>query len=188
MPKLIIIRGPSGSGKSTISSELIKRSKEPVLEVGEDKLRKMFSDHRETPHPTSEELAFEAIKIGLKNGYHVIYQGILNTKSGEFRPDKLLQLHPNDTYFFYLNVNFDETVSRHETRHKRNLFGADAMKRWWSHSSPLNHERETIISGSSSLNTTLESISKITGLPLIPVILFYMLFIKCLEYVPPLQP
>lgn len=57
MPKLIVIRGPSASGKSTVSNELLKRSDQPLLVVGEDKLRKMFSDHRKTPHPTSEKLA-----------------------------------------------------------------------------------------------------------------------------------
>lgn len=169
MPKLIVIRGPSGSGKSTVTNEFFKRTKEPLLVVGEDRLRKMFSDHRKTPHPASERLALEAIKIGLENGYHVVYQGILNAKSGEFRPDELLELHPQETYFFYLDVSFEETLARHKTRHKRNEFGADAMQRWWSYSSPLGHELETLIPESSSLDNTLATISRITGLDLTPV-------------------
>lgn len=134
--------------------------------VGEDKLRKMFSDHRSTPHPASEKLALEAVKIGLKHGYHVVYQGILNIKSGEFRPNDLLKLHPEAVYFFYLDVGFEETVRRHQTRYKQNDFGPDAMKRWWEYSSPLKHELETRIPESSSLEDTLQTISQVTGLEL----------------------
>ena len=170
MPKLIIVRGPSGSGKSTVCNELLDRSSEPLLLVGEDKLRKMFSDHRSTPHPASEQLALQAIRIGLENGYHVVYQGILNAKSGEFRPNELLQLHPTETYFFYLDVGFEKTIERHQTRHKRDKFGADAMKRWWDYSSPLEHELETLIPESSSLDDTLATICKVTGLGLAPAV------------------
>lgn len=166
MPKLIVIRGPSGSGKSTISNELQKRSEQPLLLVGEDKLRKMFSDHRNTPHPASEQLALEAIKIGLKDGYHVVYQGILNAKNGEFRSEELLQLNPEETRFFYLDVSFDETVRRHKIRHKRDQFDEDAMKLWWGYSSPLNHELESLITEASTLEEALETIHKITGLEL----------------------
>lgn len=164
MSKLIIIRGPSGSGKSTVSGELLKRSEQPLLVVGEDKLRKMFSDHRSTPHPASEQLALEAIKFGLNAGYNVVYQGILNVKNEEFRPDELLALNPNETYFFYLDVSFNETVRRHQTRYKRYDFDTGAMQRWWQHSSPLNHELETIIPESSDIKDTLRTIQDITKL------------------------
>lgn len=166
MLKLIIIRGPSGSGKSTISNELLKRCHQPTLLVGEDKLRKMFSDHRNTPHPSSRRLAMEAINIGLEDGYNVIYQGILNAKSGEFRPEEMLKLHPKETYFFYLDVNFNETVKRHRSRHKRNEFDSSAMKRWWEYSSPLNHELEILIPETSSMEDTLQTISEIAHLEL----------------------
>lgn len=166
MPKLIVVRGPSGSGKSTVANELLKRSTKPLLVVGEDKLRKMFSDHRDTPHPASKQLALEAIKLGLKSGYHVVYQGILNIKSGEFQPDELIAFTPREIYFFYLDVGFDKTVQRHQTRHKRDEFGEDAMKRWWKYSSPLKHELEIIISESSSLEETLKMIHQTTGLEL----------------------
>jgi thymidylate kinase len=165
---LIIIRGPSGSGKSTVSNELLKRSKQPLMVIGEDKLRKMFSDHRNTPHPASEQLALEATRIGLEAGYHVVYQGILNVKSGEFQFDKMLAMNSGNVYPFYLDVAFDETVRRHQSRHKSSRFGADAMQRWWDYSSPLGHELETVIPGRSSLEETLQAISEITGLELMP--------------------
>lgn len=165
-PKLIVIRGPSGSGKSTVANELLKRAERSTLLIGEDKIRKMFSDHTRTGHAEARQLAIQSVLFGLACGYDLIYHGILTVQGNSSQFDEILMAHPNENYFFYLDVSFDETVRRHDTRHKKSQFGADAMRRWWEYSSPTGSESETIIPETSSLEQTLQTIARTTGIKL----------------------
>lgn len=168
MQKLLVIRGPSGSGKSSVSNEIIKRATRPTLLIGEDKIRKMFNDHKRTGHETARRLAISSVLLGLDNGYDVIYQGILTTKNKNFNAQfgDILSTHPHENYFFYLDVGFGETVKRHQSRHKKSQFGPEAMKRWWDYSLPTKHSSEIIIPEDSSLENTIKIISKAAKLEL----------------------
>lgn len=163
-PKLIIIRGPSGSGKSTVANELFKRTKRPTLLVSEDTIRKMFSDHTKAGHLPGRHLALKAVSTGLKDGYDVIYHGILRVNDGEELLDELLGIHPGSTYFFYLDVGLEETLKRHLSRPKQHEFSVEAMKKWWNFSSPTGSASETIITEQSSLEDTIAVIRKVTGI------------------------
>lgn len=160
--KLIIIRGPSASGKSTVANELFRRAKRPTLLISEDTIRKMFSDHIKTGHLPSKELAVKAVLTGLENGFDVIYQGMLRVNDGnENRFDELLNSHPKNNYFFYLDVSLEGTVERHKGRLKSDQFSAQTMKKWWGFSSPTHFDIETIIAEDSTLENTIETIYKI---------------------------
>jgi len=167
MEKLIIIRGPSGAGKSTVSKELLARSSRPTLLVSEDGIRKMFNDHERAGHDVARELATLSVHYGLKNGYDVIYEGILNIKTRKVQLDELLEAHPEENYFFYLDVGWDETVKRHLTRPEKAEFGLEAMQRWWNYASPTNHTAETIIPETASKEETIRIIGKVAGLELL---------------------
>lgn len=165
MEKLIIIRGPSGAGKSTVARVLHQRSDRPTLLVGEDQFRKLFNDHRQPNHKVSRQLSNYALRLGLQNGYDVIFEGILGVKKN---PDafKILEDHPNENYFFYLDVAYDETLRRHEMRPERTEFEPEAMARWWEYASPTGHPSETVIPGDSSLEDTMRTIARVAGLNL----------------------
>src|SRR3989344_521882 len=154
-PKLIIIRGPSGAGKSSVAKLLHMQSKRPTLLVSEDQIRKMFNDHHRSDHKISKDLATSIALTGLQDGYDVIFEGILDLKTNTERFDKIFKVHPEENYFFYLNISYDETLRRHETRPEKAEFSAEAMKKWWDYASPLGHTSETVISESSSLEETL---------------------------------
>lgn len=160
MQKLIIIRGPSGAGKSTIAQKLVERIETPTLLVSEDTLRKNFSDWRQPNQDTSKDLAIQTVLFGLEHGYGVIYEGILNIKTYGDRFDKLLKLHPQGNYVFYLDVSFDETKRRHNSRPEKSEFTHEDMARWRDYASPMSVQNETIISESSSVNKTIETILK----------------------------
>jgi len=164
-PKLIIVRGPSGAGKSTASRELLKRSSRPTLLVSEDYIRLMFSDHHRTGHGVSKELTITAVSHGLRNGYDVIYEGILNVKTDP-QLEAFLKDRSEENYLFYLDVSFDETLKRHQTRPQKSDFGSEAMKRWWNYASPMGNTAETLIPESSSLEETVAAINRIAGLGL----------------------
>jgi len=167
MEKLIIIRGPSAAGKSSVSKELLAKSNRPTLLVSEDGVRKMFNDHDGAGHDAARELATQAVHLGLRNGYDVIYEGILNIKTRKIQFDELLEAHPEENYFFFLDVGWEETVKRHHTRPEKAEFDPEVMRKWWDYASPTNHLSETIIPETASKKETIKIIGKVAGLELL---------------------
>lgn len=163
MARLIVIRGPSGAGKSTVSKQLQQSLKSPSLLIHEDQIRFMFSNWREPDHAASKRLAMASILSGLESGFDVIYEGISNVKTYDPYFQQLFSSHPDDNYFFYLDVSFDEALKRHETRPEKAEFGPEQMKKWLAYASPTNYPFETIISEPSSLDETVEVILKTIG-------------------------
>lgn len=161
MPKFVVIRGPSGSGKSTVAKELQKVCPVSTLLIQEDKIRFMFSNWEEPAHTASKKLATTAILSGLDSGFDVIYEGISNIKTYKAYFDEIFIQHPNDNYFFYLDVSFEETIKRHEERPERSEFGIEDMKRWREYASPTGYEFETIIQQESSITETVDRIMRV---------------------------
>lgn len=160
MPKLIIIRGPSGSGKSTVSKALLKTCDNPTLLIHEDEIRLMFNNWKQPNHTASKELAVASILSGLKSGYDVIYEGISNIKTYDKYFRQILKEHPDDNYFFYLNVSFEESMKRHESRPEKYEFGENEMREWQAYTSPTGYDNEIIIPEHSSLDDTITAIRK----------------------------
>lgn len=163
MSRLIIIRGPSGSGKSTVAKQLQKECLESTLLLQEDAIRFLFSDWKEPDHTASKELAVASILSGLASGYNVIYEGISNIKTYGKYFERILAKHPEENYFFYLDVAFDETLKRHATRPQKTEFGPKEMKRWLAYASPTGYAYETIIPDPSTLDETVAKILEVTG-------------------------
>ncbi len=159
-PKLIIIRGPSGSGKSSVTRTLLKKVKGQAMLVSVDQTRKMFSDQKQPDHQASKDMVVNNVLFGLAKNYDVILEGILNIKTDKFMFDKILATHPEENYFFYLDVSYKETLRRHKTRPEKAEFGEESMKEWWSYASPMGHASETVIPESSSLEETVAIIQK----------------------------
>lgn len=124
----------------------------------------MFSDHRQPGHETGKKLATDAILIGLRNGYDVIYEGILNIKTSGSNLLDFFKIHKEENYLFYLDVSLEETLQRHQTRPEKNVFKPEAMKKWWGYASPSKHASEIVIPESSSLEDTLKIIIQVAGL------------------------
>jgi len=166
MEKLIIIRGPSGAGKSSIAKELHARCSRPTLLISEDKVRKMFSDWLQPNHTASKKLATAMVISGLKSNYDVIYEGISNIKTYEQYYKEIFAVHPTENYMFYLDVSFDETVRRHDTRPEKAEFGVDVMKEWWNYATPTGYDFEAIIPEGTSQEDTVENIGHVATLEL----------------------
>lgn len=168
MPKLVVIRGPSGSGKSSVAERLHKSCTQPTLLIHEDKVRFMFSNWKQPDHTASKQLATAMILSGLNSDYDVIYEGISNIKTYDQYFQEIFTAHKADNYFFYLDVSFEETLKRHETRPEKSEFGIKEMKEWLDYASPTGYAFETIVPESSSLEETVETISKIASLEVTP--------------------
>lgn len=134
--------------------------------VSEDATRKQFSDHHKAGHDSARELATQSVLLGLRNGYDVIYEGILNIKTRRDQFDEFFAVHHKENYFFYIDATFEETVRRHESRPEKEEFSAEAMKRWWEYASPTGFDTETIIPENSSMEATIQTIGAVANLEL----------------------
>lgn len=158
MPRLIVIRGPSGSGKTSISEALLKSCKNPTLLIHEDEIRLMFNNWKQPDHSASKDLAVASILSGIKSGYDVIYEGIANIKTYDIYFQSIFKKHPNDNYFYFIDVSFEECLKRHNTRIQKDQFGATEMQEWIRYASPTGYESEIIIPENSSLENTVKFI------------------------------
>jgi len=166
MNKLIIIRGPSGAGKSSVAKALLKNSQRPALHISVDQTRKLFSDQKTPDHQASKEMVVNNVLFGLESGYDVILDGILNINTDKFMFDRIFQAHPKENYFLFLDVGYEETLRRHNTRPEKSEFGEEQMKEWWGWSTPTKQPGETVIPETSSIEETVEIIRRIAGLSL----------------------
>lgn len=57
----------------------------------------------------------------------------------------LVQYFAGDSFVYYLDISFDETVKRHTTRDKSALFIAEEMKEWYFMAEPLGIANEHAI-------------------------------------------
>ncbi|MFD1535586.1 hypothetical protein [Nonomuraea guangzhouensis] len=65
---------------------------------------------------------------------------------------------------YYLDVSWQETLRRHDTRPQRAQFGPDDMRPWYLEQDVLPDAMETIIDESSTLDDTVRLIVRDAGL------------------------
>lgn len=142
--KLIIIRGNSGSGKSTIAQKLRPKLGEKTMFLQQDVLRHdIFKVSDKAGNPVIG-LIDNLVHYGHEQGYDVLLEGILtNNKYGEMLK-KVVPLF-DQTYVYYLDIPFNETIRRHSQRNKQHDFGEQEMRTWWREKDYLGVEGEQII-------------------------------------------
>lgn len=164
MTKLIILRGPTGAGKSTVAKALHVRSKRKIALIEQDYYKEVMFNDREGSVSARHEIVINDVLIALKHGFDVILDGIFSLPSHEKIFQKLFAEHPTENYMFYFDVSFAETVRRHQTRSKKELFGEAEMREWYHLGKATGYTSEQVIPESSSLEETIATIRKATGL------------------------
>ena len=96
-------------------------------------------------------------QFGNALGYDVIIEGILSKKKYATMLGRLLKKFDR-TYTFYLDVSFEETVRRHQTKSKKNEFGEDEMRNWWIEKDYLGADGEIILPEALSTDEVLRLI------------------------------
>jgi len=156
--KLIIIRGNSGSGKSTVAKRLQQELGGGTMLIPQDVIRIEILKTPDHPSNDAIELIYEMAMYGHRIGYNVIVEGILTeAKYGEMLR-KLMGDFEGHTAAYYIDISFDETLRRHNSRAKSQDFGEKEMREWWKEKDYLNIEGEVILSGNISEDDVVKAL------------------------------
>lgn len=164
-PKLIVIRGPSGSGKSTVAKALFKYTARKTCLIEQDYYRFIFrsrEDGSKANSTTIHKMIKDNVLTALNDGYDVILEGILATKSYVDDLNEIVSKHPAENYFFYFDISIEETIRRHQTRPSRNTstYTEGDLRTFYPEVYISAHENESIISETSSADETLAYLIK----------------------------
>lgn len=93
----------------------------------------------------------------LEQGYDVVVEGIL--WSGRYR-DLLLELADaaREAHVFYLDVSFEETLRRHQTKPNAHEFGEPEMREWFRDNDLLGVAGEHVIPEDATASEIVERI------------------------------
>ncbi|MBC7459614.1 kinase [Candidatus Saccharibacteria bacterium] len=143
--KLVIIRGNSGSGKSTVARLVREKLGENTMLVPQDVVRReMFYVKDRVGNPAINLISKIAL-YGNEVGYNVVLEGILSKKLYDNMLNNLISEYSDNAYVFYMDVSFEETLRRHDTKPKRHEYGLEKMIEWWLEKDYLNLPNEYII-------------------------------------------
>lgn len=144
MQKIIIIRGNSGSGKTTIARRIRDELSQKVMFLEQDVLRRDMLRLKDNERDSVSALIEYLAGYAKDNGYDVVLDGILSHgKYGEMLNNLIKSF--GISYVYYLDIPFDETLRRHNTRQKRNDFGEAEMREWRREKDYLGVSHEVIL-------------------------------------------
>jgi len=163
IPKLIILRGNSGSGKSAVAKRLREVSGRKIAIVGQDNIRREILKEKEIDNGENIALIELVVEFALGRGFDVVLEGIFKAQR---YGDMLRRLSERcaDTYVYYFDISFEETLRRHSNKPNAHEFGEKEMREWYMSCDLLGHKNEKIISENSSLEDSVRVIIADTNL------------------------
>lgn len=155
---LIVVRGPSGAGKSTVARTLRRRMGRGTALVEQDYLRRILMWEKDTPGGLNIGMIDSVARHALDVGYSVVLEGILAADHYGSMLTGLIGDHVGTTVCAYLDVPFDETLRRHETRPQSADFTPEQMAGWFEADDRLRVAGEIIIGQESTTEQTVETL------------------------------
>lgn len=142
MTKFIIIRGNSGSGKTVIARNLRNVVGGRVLLIEQDMVRRHMLNVRDRPNNIAIQLIETITLYGFIHCDYVILEGILNKKKYGDMLRGLIEYEGIETYAYYFDLSFKETVRRHLMK-KETDFDEEKLAEWFVANDflGLNHEK-----------------------------------------------
>lgn len=156
--RLVVLRGNSGSGKSTVARALRDRYGRGAALVEQDYLRRIVLKERDRPGAANIELIDQTVRFALDHDYHVVLEGILYAAHYGDMLRRLVADHAGETFVYYFDVPFDETVRRHATRPQSSDFTVEQMRDWFVHDDQLGVCGETVIAAESGVDATVDAV------------------------------
>jgi predicted kinase len=165
-PTLVLIRGNSGSGKTTTAREVRRRYGRGCALLEQDYLRRIMLREHDSSHiaPVAPAFISATAQTALSLGYHVVLEGILHTERYGQALRQLIDEHPGPSHVYYLDVTFDETVRRHQTRAEPINVTPDEMHQWYTARDLLGVTGEHTIAESATFEQVVTTILHTSGL------------------------
>lgn len=162
--QLVVLRGNSASGKSSVAAGLRERYGRGLAVVSQDTLRRDVLRERDIPGGANIGLIELTVRHALAHGFHTVLEGILYVAHYGEMLARLLADHPNRTHCFYLDVPFEETLSRHATKPIAHTVGESELRDWYRPLDLLPGGAETVIPAGNSLAETVDQVMHRSGL------------------------
>lgn len=158
MKRLIVLRGNSGSGKTTTAKLLQISLKREAMLLSQDTLRREVLRAKDDAVHPGGKLMQSMTRFGWGNGYPtVIIEGIWTEKK---YGDELRQIisEADESYIYYFDLSFEETLRRHETKQNKHEFGKKEMRQWWREKDFLGVQGERTLSEKLSQDDIVQQI------------------------------
>lgn len=144
--RLFIIRGNSASDKSTIAKKLQLELGYGTMLIPQDVIRREIVRVKDEPNNPAIELIKLIAMYGKEIGYDVILEGILSSNRYGAMIRDLVDEFGKNTYAYYYDVSFEETLRRHSLKPIASEYGEKQMREWWQEKDYLKIKKEKIIS------------------------------------------
>ena len=162
--RLVVIRGNSASGKSTIAAAIREKYGRGVAIVGQDNLRRVVLRERDRPGAANVGLIGLTCRYALDHGFHTVLEGILySAHYGEMLAG-LRADYGDRSSWWYLDVPFEETLTRHSTKPQAAEYGRAEMELWWRERDLLPGGSEEIITAETTADAAAARIMRHAGL------------------------
>lgn len=161
--RLIVLRGNSASGKSSVAAGLRERYGRGIALVSQDTLRRDVLRERDVPGAANIGLIDLTVRHALEHGFHTVLEGILYVAHYGDMLAGLLADYGGRAHCYYLDVPFEETLSRHATKPIADTVGKDELRSWYRPLDLLPGGVETVIPASSTLDATVGQVMNALG-------------------------
>jgi len=168
--RLIILRGNSASGKSSTAAEIRRRhGRRDLAVVGQDNLRRDVLREHDVPAGANIGLVDLVTWYALSHGFNVIVEGILRADHYAEMLMALIDDHQGRTCCYYLDVPFDESLTRHAGKPQASQYGATEMKAWYRELDLLPGGTEQVIPAAMPQDEIVRRVMADSGLAADPV-------------------
>jgi predicted kinase len=156
--RLVVLRGNSGSGKTSTALAARKQLGRGTALVQQDYFRRIVLREHDKPGGANIGLISLATRYALEAGYHVIVEGIFHSARYGSMLRSLANDHRGQTFFYYFDISFEETVRRHHTRPESAEFTSELMRTLYTPRDLLDFVDERLVTESSSLDGTVNRV------------------------------
>lgn len=157
--RLVVLRGNSGAGKSSVARAVRARHGRGCALVEQDYLRRIVLRELDRPGGLAPGLIAQTVRYALDHGCHVVLEGILAAARYAEMIEALRRAHRGETFVFYLDVSWGESLRRHATRPQAAEFGAEEMRLWYLPRDLLGIEGERVIPETSTFEESVALIA-----------------------------
>jgi predicted kinase len=162
--RLVVLRGPSAAGKSTVAAELARTISGKVAVLEEDYFRRVILQRKDEDRVACKRMLHACALAALASGFHVVLEGILNSRYYGAAIADLAARNPGPTFLYYFDIRMAETLRRHQSKPIASEVASSSLRDWYGAASPLGHPGEMIISENLTVEQAARFIGRTSGL------------------------